>query len=280
MTLLREIGVGSSTPFVPRLSPLVGVALVIVCPYVPAQAVEEVPQAISREGKAMNRGRGFWSGSAILDCAFSPDGRWIAFVSAPWSEHFPQNSLLSIGEASTGKLRHVKAGHPGGTTAVAFSSDGKSIATGGVDRKLRIWDSSSGELTKTIGGPRHALVAVEFSPDSSMLAGLDEGSLMLWTISPSATELVWSQSIEGELALAQGAMAFASGGESIFFAPREGPVIRLSADAGKIMQRYGANKRKYNHVAVTSREGQMIAAVEGIVEKKIMVLPPNEWVNS
>jgi WD40 repeat protein len=54
-------------------------------------------------------------------------------------------------------------------TAVAFSPDGKSVATGGADRVVRLWDAETGSLRKEFKGHRNAVTSVAFSPDGSRL---------------------------------------------------------------------------------------------------------------
>ena len=69
-----------------------------------------------------------------------------------------------------------------GVLSVSFSPDGRYVATGGVEGKLRIWDAQTGKL---VGAPftAHAgdLVHISFSPDSRTVAtsGAD-GVVRLW----------------------------------------------------------------------------------------------------
>src|ERR1041384_3700719 len=61
-----------------------------------------------------------------------------------------------------------RAGHPGLLSAIAFSADGKLIATAGQDAWARVWDAETGE---EIVAFEHAGVVetVAFSPDRRRL---------------------------------------------------------------------------------------------------------------
>lgn len=70
-------------------------------------------------------------------------------------------------EASKRTLR----GHKYWVYAVAFSPDGKTLASGGGDNTAILWDVQTGTQKQTLGGGSvYRVDAVEFSPDGRMLA--------------------------------------------------------------------------------------------------------------
>ena len=77
----------------------------------------------------------------------------------------------------------VLEGHSEPVRSVAFSLDGKKIASGSDDNTAKIWDPKTGETMMTLEGHTQHVKAVAFSPDGAQLAtGSDDNTAKVWDL--------------------------------------------------------------------------------------------------
>lgn len=84
-------------------------------------------------------------------------------------------------QVSDGAIVKAFEGHRDALHAVALSPDGKTLATGGYDQKIRLWDIVTGKEAVTIAGHNGSINGLAFRPDGKVLASASaDRTIKLW----------------------------------------------------------------------------------------------------
>jgi serine/threonine protein kinase/WD40 repeat protein/Flp pilus assembly protein TadD len=94
---------------------------------------------------------------------FSEDGNTFATANSVF------HSIRIWNLAGSGE-KLVMAGHDNGVPDVAFSPDGKVLASASKDRLVKVWDVATGRLLNTLSGFESPIQTIDFSPDGRLLA--------------------------------------------------------------------------------------------------------------
>lgn len=80
------------------------------------------------------------------------------------------------------QMRTFLHGHAGSVRSIAFSPNGRLLASGGDDRTVRLWNPETGQqIGRPLAGHTDTVRSVAFSPDGAIVAsGGDDATIRLW----------------------------------------------------------------------------------------------------
>jgi len=132
------------------------------------------------------RSLGFSGGNAVQIVAYSPDGREIAVGEVTDS---PQDVILL--DPETGKVRTRLTGHRSGVSALAFTPDGHTLASAGVDRCIKLWDLTGGDERASLSDGVGLVRSLSFSVDGAWLAFAgSDCTVKVWDLASGRSHVV------------------------------------------------------------------------------------------
>jgi WD40 repeat protein/tRNA A-37 threonylcarbamoyl transferase component Bud32 len=120
--------------------------------------------------------------SAVRGVAFAPDGKTLAAGTADTERVVTREpGEIKLWDLQTGAESLTLRGHVGSVFGVAYSPDGKRLASAGTDGMVKLWDPATGQEVLTLYEHLGPVTAVAFSPDGGRLASSSfDGTVILW----------------------------------------------------------------------------------------------------
>jgi WD40 repeat protein len=186
--------------------------------------------------------------SMVFSVAFSPDGARLATAT---------EGAVTIWSRDLACRRELE--RPGEFRRLAFSPDGRTLALGGTDGTIRLWEMPAARERTVLRGHSRTVVGLAFSPDAKWLAsGSQEGRLLVWDTTGASGPRVF---VEGGVDPIR-SVAFSPDGRTLGVAE---PTCRWDSDVrlfdvatGAVRMRLGGHRYGANDLAFAP-DGRILA---------------------
>jgi WD40 repeat protein len=185
----------------------------------------------------------------VHDLALRPDGKLLAAAVTPRTNTpFTDKCDVRLWDLATNTEREPLRGHGGWVWGIAFSHDGRMLASRSWDQTVRLWDVATGKQRQSLRCQWQAPWGIDFTPDDSRVVSfLDRETVAFWDVESGRPlrRLNVKPSREGTPLLSRdGRMLIASG--------LNGPLRAWEVASGKERRRFDGIKPTVSLVTLSS----------------------------
>lgn len=210
-------------------------------------------------GKELRRFKGRPAKASRLG-GFSRDGKFLAMLSGGWSN----DGHVCLWDVATGEPIRQGVGHVDEVNHLAYSPDGKLLASASRDWTVRLWDPATGQQLKLLTGHPGAVHAVAFAPDGKTLASACDADIRLWELAggreiakfeaPGNHEADWWHSVP------RVHLAFAPDGKTLVATRSVGEIAVLDLAARKKVNRFKVDGKASSILGISCDAGAVLCA--------------------
>jgi WD40 repeat protein len=193
--------------------------------------------------------RQFVQSSDATGLALSPDDTRLAGAG--------KDGSITLWSTADGKqVFHLRDGHRGPVTGIAFSSNGQLLASSG-GKAVCLWDPLKGHLLGTLQGHMAPVTALALHPGNTLAFSADEaGTLRFWRLPLTARQVLPAYAATVNMA------ALSADGSQVLRAGADRTVKLWDLETGNAVKTFGPLDEPVSAVAL-SRDSQQAAAAAG-----------------
>jgi hypothetical protein len=188
---------------------------------------------------------------AVNDLRFSPDGKLLAAAGGQPSA----KGDLRLFQVDGWKLLGTLPGHDDVVFSVAFSPDGKRLASASFDKTVRLWDVAGRKAERVLTGHSDFVYAVAFSPDGKWLVSASKDrSVKLVDADTGKSRFTFSGMDQDVLAV-----AVSPDGKSVVSSGFEPSLFWWNPQTGERVRTQGGHGTAVNEVCF-SKDGKLVVS--------------------
>ena len=170
----------------------------------------------------------------------------------------PTTTSSPVPEPATGLA------HSTYVTSVAFNPDGTKLATGSIDKTIKIWGVESGTLLNKIAVIDKPVDSIAFSPDGTKIASGSKQNIMIWDVATGSLKKMLTPE-EGWIAAA-GSAAFSPDGKKIA-SINSGTILIWDVESGTLLIELPGNHYMVDSIAFSPDGTKIISgSSEGTIK--------------